>query len=57
MAATERYSVSFILLRAVAAGMLAAAGLFVALTFADAQGPSLTGAPARAVITLAVHPQ
>jgi hypothetical protein len=57
MTAVEQYSVSFILVRAIAAGMLAAAGLFVALTFADAQGPSLAGPPAPAVIALSVHPQ
>ena len=57
MAAIQQYSPSSILVRALAAGVLAAAGLIVAFRVADAQGTSPPGAPAPAVITLTVHPQ
>ena len=47
---THQYSAHSILVRAVAAGMLAAGALIVAFQFADAQST-----PAPVAITLAVH--
>jgi membrane fusion protein, multidrug efflux system len=57
MMAIEQYSAHSILVRALAAGMLAAGALVVAFRFADAQTAAPAGTLAPAVITLMVHPQ